>query len=365
MTEPDKLLSIETSAGVCDENGGEWKWLACPQCAASLREHGKHLRCAQCAREWPIKDGVPHFVEQFPYWGEIPLEEMREVNRLAALGDWKSPLLNSTNPIVRKASEMILNLDRANWQWLVNLSADSRVLDLGAGMGTNSQALGAHYREVVAVEPVLERVQFMQQRFAQEKLAGVKVVRSSVWDIPFPGESFDLVAMNGVLEWVAEGKDGEPARLQEQALKKIFNIVRPGGYFYLGIENRLGYGYFFGYPDPHCGLPFVTILPRPLAHWYAKRRGHSGGYRNYLYSSHGYRKLLSKAGFSQVEIYVALPSYNHPRFLIPIDGGAFSYFSRNFNAVQGGRLRRVLHGLLLRLGILKYCEFSFVILARK
>jgi SAM-dependent methyltransferase len=289
---------------------------------------------------------------------------MREVNRLAQTGNWKNVLTESPEPSVQSASTMILNLARANWHYLLDLSPDSRVLDLGAGTGTTSHALAMHYREVVALEPVLERVQFMQQRFAQENLSNVRLVRSSLWTLPFAPESFDLVAMNGVLEWVAEERAGDPGEVQESALRNAFRLLRPGGYLYVGIENRFSPGYFIGYPDPHAHIPFVTVLPRPLAHWYARKKGLKG-YRNYLYSSAGYRKLLSRAGFTRCEFYLAIPSYNHPRFLVPLAGNGFSYYSRNFNHVHARGIRRLLHALLLRLGVLKYFEYSFVILAWK
>jgi SAM-dependent methyltransferase len=232
-------------------------------------------------------------------------------------------------------------------------------------MGANSHALALRCREVVALEPVLERVQFMQQRFSQAGLPNVKIVRSSLWTLPFARESFDLVAMNGVLEWVASGRDGDPGELQEGALKKAFSLLRPRGYFYLGIENRLGIGYFLGYPDPHCGLPLVTLLPRSLAHWYARKKGHKDGYRNYLYSGGGYRKLLKKVGFTRVEVYLALPSYNHPRFLIPLAGDMFSYYCRNFTPPQTNLLRSLVHRILLKMRLLKHCQDSFVILAQR
>lgn len=356
--------SLATCASVPGDAGNWTDLLVCPECGASLRQEGDRLLCGRCQREWPIVNGIPHFVEDFPYWGEIPLDHMRDVNRLAETGPWKSALLDSSEPSVLRAAEMILNLDRANWQWLLDLPAESRVLDLGAGMGTNSHALAQHYREVVALEPVAERIQFMQQRFAQEKLSNIKILRSSVWSLPFASESFDLAAMNGVLEWVAEGRAGDPGDLQESALRNVFRLLRPGGYLYLGIENRLAVGHFLGYPDPHCGLPFVTVLPRGLAHWYARKKGHNG-YRNYLYSSRGYRKLLHKVGFTRLEFYLAVPSYNHPRFLIPLEGNIFAYYSRNFNSVRRNRLRDIVHGILLKLRLLQQFEYSFVILARR
>jgi SAM-dependent methyltransferase len=338
---------------------------ACPACGAPLRQRAQALACSECSDTWPIVDGTPHFVGDFPYWGEIPQPQMQEINRRAAAGSWKAALLDSIDPVVKKASEMILNLDRANWHWLIDLPAHSRVLDLGAGTGTNSHALGMRYRDVVALEPVAERVEFMKHRFSQEGLQNVRPVKSSLWVLPFPVASFDLVAMNGVLEWVATGRTEDPRELQLLALRNVHRLLRPGGYFYLGIENRYSLGYFAGYPDPHCGLPWVTILPRPLAHWYARRRGQPEGYRNYLYSSWGYRRLLESAGFNRIEVRLALPSYNHPRFLIPLDDSVFDYYARNFTGAASGWKRRLALKTLGRLGLLKHCEYSFVIVARK
>jgi SAM-dependent methyltransferase len=339
--------------------------IACPSCSVRLDSIGDRLCCAKCQGSWPVIDGVPHFVESFPYWGEMPVGQMQEVNRQAATMSWRDVLEKAGDPAVQKAAEMILNVDRANWHWLVDLPADSRVLDLGAGTGTNSHGLGMRFADVTAVEPVLERIRFMQLRFAQEGLSNINVLRSSLWILPFLKESFDLVAMNGVLEWVATGVPGDPAELQKRAIENVYNLVRPGGYFYLGIENRFSLGYFAGYPDPHCGLPWVTVLPRPLADWYARRKGHKEGYRNYLYSSSGYRRLLKRAGFRQIKIYLALPTYNHPRFLIPLEDEVFDYYRRTF-ASSGRRSRRQkVLDLIQKTGLLKHCEYSFAIVARK
>ena len=134
---------------------------------------------------------------------------------------------------------------------------------------------------------------------------------------------------------------------------------------YLGIENRFTLEYFIGYPDPHCRIPFVTILPRPLAQWYARRKG-TGGYRNYLYSSRGYRKLLERSGFSHVDIYAAIPSYNNPRYLIPLHGREFQHYHRCFEySPNAGFARRVVKRILLKAHLLPYLTYSFAILARK
>jgi SAM-dependent methyltransferase len=341
------------------------RWLCCPNCGEVLQQASHAVTCSRCEQSWPVVEGVPHFVEDFPYWGEMPFDQMCEVNRAAATGNWRRALEESTEPSVQRASKMILNLERANWHWLLNLPPESRVLDVGAGMGTTSHALALRYREIIAVEPVLERVRFMQQRFAQERLSNIRIVRSSIWSLPVAEESVDLVAMNGVLEWVAEGREGDPGELQKGALRQAARLLRPGGYLYLGIENRIVPGYFVGYPDPHCGLPYVTVLPRPAAQWLARRKG-AAGYRNYLYSSRGYRNLLRNAGFSDATLYAAIPSYNDPRFLIPLQGREFRHYARSFaSSPNAGLLRRTIKEILLRTNLLPHLTYSFAILARK
>jgi SAM-dependent methyltransferase len=337
--------------------------LSCPGCTTSLRYGNGKVTCPACRESWPVTEGIPHFVSSFPYWGEIPKEQMDQVLQ-ACRTSWRDALLSSEAPKVRQAAEMILNLDRAKWCLLTDLPKESRVLDLGAGMGANSHALALRYQEVVAVEPVVERVQFMSQRFAQEGIRNVRLIHTSLWDLPFAAESFDLIVMNGVLEWVAQGREGNPKRLQEAALKAASKLLRPGGVLYLGIENRFAAGYFKGYPDPHSGMPWVTILPRPFARIYARRNGDREGYRNYLYSASGYRKLLRGSGFGSVESYLAIPSYNHPRYYVPLENNVFSYFLHHFAANTTG-MRRVARDFMVRIGLLKHLEYSFAFLATK
>jgi SAM-dependent methyltransferase len=336
----------------------------CPSCQTGLSTDHATMRCSKCLQSWPIVNNVPHFIDDFPYWGEIPQGTMHEILRNSESKPLDKQLREHPDPKVREASEMILNLDRANWHLLVNLPSESCVLDIGAGCGTISHSLALHFSRVVATEPVLERVQFMKRRFAQNGITNVEVIRTSLWMLPFAPSSFDLIVLNGVLEWVAEGKDGDPAQIQKDALKILLRLLRPGGCLYVGIENRFSPGYFIGYRDPHCGIPFVTVLPRKLAHRYARKKG-ARGYSNYLYSARGYRRLLKQAGFSEILLYNSLPSYNSPRYLVPLDRSIFKYFEKNFMSPMTHPIKRLLHGFLSAVGLTRYLQYSFTILARK
>src|ERR1039458_639950 len=100
---------------------GDFDWtefLVCPDCGVHLQVASEMLNCSQCQRQWPIINGIPHFVTDFPYWGEITRDQMEEVNRRAEMGDWKAALLNHPEPSVQRAAQMILNVERSNWHWL-------------------------------------------------------------------------------------------------------------------------------------------------------------------------------------------------------------------------------------------------------
>jgi SAM-dependent methyltransferase len=339
--------------------------LVCPACSARLKQVPNKLVCGPCRKDWPIVDGVPAFVEHFPQRYEILRESLLKVNTLIRTNHWRSVLLESDDPSVRQAAEMILNVDSANWHWLAGLNPQSRALDVGAGLGAQSHALACRFREVFALEAMPEQIDFMQQRFAQDGIRNVKILRTSPWDIPFPPESFELVVLNGVLQWLATGREGDPRELQVSAMKRAFQLLAPGGYVYIGIENRIPWRYFMGAADPHCGLPYVTVLPRPLANWYVKKRGQAEGYRNYIYSIRGYRKILAAAGFRNIQFYLAVPSYKTPRLYLPVKENIFSYYHKNFDPLRSGPLAALANRVLSGLGLLKYLQYSFAILAQR
>jgi SAM-dependent methyltransferase len=287
------------------------------------------------------------------------------INAMTQRMNWRAAFLESEDPLVRRAVETIQNAECANWHWLTGLGRQARVLEIGAGLGAHSHALSSRFREVFALEPVREQSEFMQSRFVQEGTRNVRILRASPLEIPFPPGTFDLVVLNGSLQWLAMGSEGNPRELQIATLKGAAELLAPGGYLSIGTANRMFWKSFVGEPDPQCGLPYVTVLPRPLANWYAKWRGHSEGYRNYVYSVRGYRKLLATAGFTDLQFYVVLPSYRSPRLYLPLRENVFSYYHKNFEPLRSGLMATAATWVLSRLGLLKYLQHSFVILARK
>src|SRR5207247_3905314 len=95
---------------------------------------------------------------------------------------------------------------------------------------------------------------------------------------------------------------------QIEFLEEVHRILKPDGHLYIGIENRYGYGYFFGVPEDHTGVKYAALAPRWLADVLVTRaNGHP--YRTYTYSYAGLRSLLGEAGFPSASFFAPIPDY--------------------------------------------------------
>src|SRR5690606_28550559 len=91
---------------------------------------------------------------------------------------------------------------RANIVRALDLPADARVLEIGAGCGAITRYLGETCAVVDALEPVPSRARAIMER--TRDLPGVKVFIGHLDDVP-DVPSYDVIVVIGVLEYVGEG----------------------------------------------------------------------------------------------------------------------------------------------------------------
>jgi 2-polyprenyl-3-methyl-5-hydroxy-6-metoxy-1,4-benzoquinol methylase len=196
------------------------------------------------------------------------------------------------------------------------------VLDIGAGWGQIARPLAAT-RPVVALEPVAERLGFIQAAARQDRVDGNLVsVAADYLDITF-STRFAAICAIGVLEWAgAFQEQADPQERQRAFLRKTRTELAPGGALVLGIENRLGLKYLLGCPDDHIGVPHIAWLPAALARQrWQESTGHT--LRSFTYSLSELTALLRAAGFKEIEFFGAFPDYKLPAKIISLaDGGA-------------------------------------------
>lgn len=194
---------------------------------------------------------------------------------------------------------------------------NTEVLDIGFGSGGFSLALAQHVPSVVNFDLRLNETTKFQKVVDKEDIVNILISRADANNMPYREKSFDLVVLNGVLEYTANGQEGDPREVHVKVLKYVRKLLRPGGLLYLGIENRYYLKFLLGF-KAHEDMRFATVLPRRLANFLSKTVANKE-FRNYVYSYNEYSDLLGDAGFDHLEFYTALPSYKLPEHILPID----------------------------------------------
>ncbi len=297
--------------------------LCCPRCGSDLANcfNDSFLRCLSCHEFFPIIDSIPSFADRTVYWGEeFGLSEMKAINSLAESMGWQTAIELQVAPKAPERARYIREFFRSDWRFLFPVESSWRILDIGAGWGTLSSSLAEISQEVVALESAFERTRFIRIRATQDGLRNIIPIHGTLANPPLRPRYFDLVAMNGVLEWLGWADLSRGTRtVQSDLLRKARKLLKPGGWLFVGIENRFSISSWLGALD-HSYLKYTSLMPRPLAHlvtWLIK--GHN--YRTYTYSPWGYHRLLTHAGFREVEFYGVLPNYSRPINYWPLGEG--------------------------------------------
>ena len=188
------------------------------------------------------------------------------------------------------------------------------VLDIGAGWGQIARPL-AQRRPVVALEPVAERLAFIQASAQQDGVAnGLTYIEADYLELDFETR-FEAICAIGVLEWAGAFQDHtDPQERQRAFLRKAWNDLAPGGALVLGIENRLGLKYLLGCPDDHLGVPHIAYLPAALAKQRWSEQGHT--LQSFTYSQPELEAMLRSAGFTHCEFFAAFPDYKLPKKIV-------------------------------------------------
>ncbi len=306
------------------QNIHEQKIFSCPECHLNLTLKGKEYLCSSCQRVYPIVDNIPIFSEIDNYYGEIKktsmsvlLEDSKTIGYAKALEKYIN------DPFVYK---YVIDETRAKWIEIIPHDENSRFLDVGCGWGTNTIPISKEVKEVVALDATYERVKFVEIRAHQKNIKNILPVLGSAIKLPFPNESFDIVAFNGVIEWLGViNKTIDPIIIQKQALKEAYRVLKPKGKVYIGIENRFSLRYFLGSQDDHSFLRFTSLLPRNIANLYCIiRKGEK--YYTHTHSLKKYHKMLSESGFVGITTFYPWPNYRNPDFIIPMKYDKISAF---------------------------------------
>jgi SAM-dependent methyltransferase len=106
---------------------------------------------------------------------------------------------------------------------LGRLEAGERVLDVGAGAGTDSlvaaQMVGAD-GHVTGIDMTPEMLTKARASAAAMGVSNVEFLEGEAESLPFPDESFDVVISNGVIDLIPD---------KDAVFAEIFRVLEPGG----------------------------------------------------------------------------------------------------------------------------------------
>ncbi len=128
-------------------------------------------------------------------------------------------------------------------------------LDIGSSSGIITSQLGSHFRFAIGIDIDREAVRYAKSHFSSP---GVQFLIGDSMVLPFPDKSIDVIICNHVYEHV-------PA--SGQLMDEVYRVLKTNGYCYFSAGNR------YTVIEGHYGLPFLSWLPKPLAHLYLRMTG--------------------------------------------------------------------------------------------
>jgi SAM-dependent methyltransferase len=296
---------------------------ACPRTGAPLLPAADRLEDAAGTVAYPLRDGIPQFLRFPPIETPQGSAQLDRLNELAGNVGWQDALqtLYASDPALLR---YITDVDRSKFLRLLPLRPDSRVLEVGPGLGQITSVLAPRVGSVCALEVVPGQAQFVQQRCRQQGLTNVHVaVGGDDCRLPYADESFDLIVLNLVFEWCASRCESEdPESVQRRLLSELARVLKAGGSLYLATKNRFALRYLIGKPDEHVhNMRFGNALPRWLTRLLLRLRG-SGRAPGLLHSYGALADMLRTAGFTRLQPYWATPEIRYPTEYVPIDASA-------------------------------------------
>lgn len=242
----------------------------------------------------------------------------------------------------------------------ISIPSGFSMLDLGCGPGGITMIFSRICEKIVAMDISPDRIKLTNTHIKNENIANAFAVRSDGANLPFKDNAFNLVIVNGVLEYIPILHAQNPQKMHSKALSEVKRVLKNGGFLYLGIENRYFFSYLLGKMD-HSKLRFAAVLPRKIANFYSKLLK-KRLYKTYIYSYWRLIHLLYDAGFSSMSFYVPFPTYRIPALVAGILDK-----KELLDAIKAkqGKLGKTVTKFVVLTGLTKLFIHDFIVIARR
>jgi len=151
----------------------------------------------------------------------------------------------------------------------------ARLLVVGGSSGIVDRYLADHFSQVIGLDIDELAIRFAH---AHHQHPALNFLMADAQQLPFASNSFDAIVCSHVYEHVPDAA---------QLMQEIYRVLSPGGCCYFSAGNRLNI------MEPHYRLPFLSVIPRGMAHLYMRIAGKGSHYYEKHLSYWGLRRLAS------------------------------------------------------------------------
>ncbi|MFC1515900.1 class I SAM-dependent methyltransferase, partial [Thermodesulfobacteriota bacterium] len=148
------------------------------------------------------------------------------------------------------------------------------VLDVGSSTGIMANYLSKHFERVTGIDIDGTAIRFAKKTFQR---ANLDFALCDAMNFGFQEKMFDVVICTHVYEHVPDA---------DRLMREIHRVLIPKGICYFAADNRLNI------IEPHYNLPFLSVMPRTLAHMYIKIASKSDFYHERHLSYWGLKRLV-------------------------------------------------------------------------
>jgi 2-polyprenyl-3-methyl-5-hydroxy-6-metoxy-1,4-benzoquinol methylase/glycosyltransferase involved in cell wall biosynthesis len=188
----------------------------CPGCRGALDWRDDHVSCTSCGREFPVRGGIPRFVESLT----TTVEQVQRSFDFEHRRHERSVLTQFGPHLVPQF------LDDCKLQ--PEFFRDIAALDAGCGSGRWSYALAELGANVTAIDLTAGGIESAQAELGDRGSASF--AQADIYALPFQSESFDFVMSWGVLHHTPDTRAG---------FDRLVPLVKPGGTLYVMVYERL------------------------------------------------------------------------------------------------------------------------------
>jgi ubiquinone/menaquinone biosynthesis C-methylase UbiE/uncharacterized protein YbaR (Trm112 family) len=276
--------------------------LRCPLCKGALSLDNAKLRCAPCAKAYPVVLGIPDLrIYEDPL---IPLEDdYRKGEKVQVQAEklgfadlvryyWSLPTYPYTPPELRERFIHHVLTDEARIvAYRDKIGAGGAFLDVGCGTAALVKMAQPKFDFAVGCD-VAFRWLLIARRRLQEAGLEANLVCCCADYLPFSNETFDSVASVSLLEHLSDA----PAAIHEFA-----RVAKRNGRIFAWTTNRFSLA-----PEPHVRIWGVGYLPRRWMPAYVKWRSGLAYKKKRLLSCFEIRRFFRKESLADLQF--SLPS---------------------------------------------------------